>query len=93
MQVNETLVDLQLKTIPSLGAFTARLATEQKSQKQHCLLPREKTHSFTGGDLEDLGWETDRALDAELLVLGTVDEVSGDYAEFRCKLQHIIESY
>lgn len=36
------------------------------------------TYSLTGGDLEDLGGETDRALDTELLVLGTVDEVSRD---------------
>ena len=36
------------------------------------------TNSLTGGDLEDLGGETDRALDAQLLVLGTVDQVSGD---------------
>ena len=37
------------------------------------------TYSLTGGDLEDLGGETDGALDAELLVLGTVDQVVGDY--------------
>ena len=30
VQVDEALVDLQLKTIPSLGAFTTRLATEKK---------------------------------------------------------------
>lgn len=33
------------------------------------------TRSLTGGDLEDLGGETDGTLDTELLVLGTVDEV------------------
>jgi hypothetical protein len=94
VQVNETLVDLQLKTIPSLGAFTARLATEQKRSKTVLSVYQEKeTYSFTGGDPEDLGWKADGALDTELLVLGTVDEVSGDCTEFRCKLQHIIENY
>ena len=39
---------------------------------------RQCTHSLTGGDLEDLGGETDGALNTELLVLGTVDEVSRD---------------
>ena len=36
------------------------------------------TYSLAGGDLEDLGGETDGALNTELLVLGTVDEVSRD---------------
>lgn len=36
------------------------------------------TGGLTGGDLEDLGGETDGALDDELLVLGTVDKVSAD---------------
>jgi len=30
---------------------------------------------LTGGDLQDLGGQADGALDAELLVLGTVDEL------------------
>ena len=93
VQVNEAFVDLQLKTIPGLRTFTARLATKRKSQKQGNVLTKKKEYSFTGGDPEDLGWEADGALDAELLVLGAVDEVSGDCTEFRWKLQHIIESY
>ena len=36
-------------------------------------------HSLAGGDLEDLGGKADGALDTELLVLGTVDQVSRDY--------------
>jgi hypothetical protein len=36
---------------------------------------------LTGGDLKDLGGETDGALDAELLVLGTVDELLADLLE------------
>ncbi len=36
------------------------------------------TYSMTGSDPEDLGGETDGALDLELLVLGTVDEVVRD---------------
>lgn len=37
------------------------------------------THSLTGGDLQDLGGETNGALHAELLVLSTVDQVVRDY--------------
>ena len=36
---------------------------------------------LTGGDLEDLGGETDGALDAERLVLGTVNELLADLLE------------
>ena len=35
-------------------------------------------HSLAGGDLENLGGEADGALDTELLVLSTVDQVRGD---------------
>lgn len=34
--------------------------------------------SLTGCDLKDLGGEADRALDTELLVLCTVDEIGGE---------------
>lgn len=37
--------------------------------------------SLTGGDLQVLGGQTDGALDAELLVLGTVDELLADLLE------------
>lgn len=33
---------------------------------------------FTGGDFEDAGRETDGAFDAEVLGLGTLDQVGGD---------------
>jgi hypothetical protein len=36
---------------------------------------------LSGGDLEDLGWEADGALDAEFLCLGTVDELGADLLE------------
>jgi hypothetical protein len=36
------------------------------------------THGLTSGDLQDLGRETNGALDMELLVLGPVDEIAGD---------------
>lgn len=36
---------------------------------------------LAGGDLEGLGWETDWALDAEVLGLGTVGELSADLLE------------
>jgi hypothetical protein len=37
--------------------------------------------SLTGGDLQVLGGETDGALDAELLGLGTLDELAADLLE------------
>jgi hypothetical protein len=37
--------------------------------------------SLTGGDLQVLGGKTDGTLDAELLVLGTVDELLADLLE------------
>jgi hypothetical protein len=37
--------------------------------------------SLTGGDLQVLGGQADGALDAELLVLGTVDELLADLLE------------
>lgn len=37
--------------------------------------------SLTGGDLEGLGGQTDRALGAEVLVLSTVDDLSADLLE------------
>jgi len=39
---------------------------------------RDTTYSLTRGNLEDLGWEPDGALHAELLVFGAVDEVIRD---------------
>lgn len=36
------------------------------------------TYSLTGGDLKDLGRKADGALDTELLVLSTVDQVRRD---------------
>lgn len=61
MEVDETLVDLELVPVPSLGTLT--------------------TGSLTGGDLENLGGETDGALDAKLLLLSTVDEVVRELLE------------
>ena len=37
------------------------------------------TYSFTGSNFQNFGGETDRALDAKLFVLGTVDKIGGDY--------------
>jgi len=33
------------------------------------------TYSLAGGDLKDLGWKSDGALHAKLLIFGAVDEV------------------
>lgn len=37
--------------------------------------------SLTGADLEVLGWETDWALDAQFLALGTLDQLLADLLE------------
>lgn len=39
------------------------------------------TRGFTGGNLQGLGWETDWSLDAEILSLGTLDELTADLLE------------
>jgi hypothetical protein len=40
---------------------------------------RKVTYRFAGRDLEDLSRQADGALNEELLVLGTVDEIVRDY--------------
>jgi hypothetical protein len=37
------------------------------------------TYSLASGDLKDLGWKSDGALHAKLLIFGAVDEVIRDY--------------
>lgn len=39
------------------------------------------TRSLSGGNFEGLGWETDGALDTEILGLGTLDELLADLLE------------
>jgi hypothetical protein len=39
------------------------------------------TGSLSGGDLQGLGWETDWALDTEVLGLGTVNKLLGNLLE------------
>jgi len=58
IEINQTLVDSHLESIPGLRSFTAR--------------------GLTGGDLEGLGWQTNRALDTEILGLGALDELLAD---------------
>ena len=38
-----------------------------------------KIHSFTSGDLQDFGGESNRTLNMQLLVLGAIDEIAADY--------------
>ena len=79
MEVDEALVDLELVAIPGLGTLTARLQTFGVNIGIDSSTT--DTYSLTGGDLEDLGGETDGALDAEILVLGAGDEVTADLLE------------
>ena len=37
------------------------------------------SYSLASGDLEDLGWKSDGALHAKLLIFGAVDEVIRNY--------------
>ena len=39
---------------------------------------------LTGVDSKSLGWHTDRALDSELLLLGSLDELLADCIHVRC---------
>ena len=72
-------MDLELVAIPGLRTLTARLP--DPAFRKHAPQERRRngTHRLAGRDLKDLGGEADGALDTELLVLGTVDEVRRDY--------------
>ena len=78
VEVDQTLVDLELVEIPRLGTLTARLLQNDEKLVQVLSSHENSTNRLAGGDLEDLGGETNGALDAELLVLRTVDEVRRD---------------
>jgi hypothetical protein len=39
------------------------------------------TGRLSGGDLQGLGWEADRAFDSEVLGLGALDELLADFLE------------
>ncbi len=76
VQVDQALVNLELIAIPCLGTFTKRLQTTEinsSSINRPC-----RTYSLASGNLQDFSGEADRALNAELLVLGSVDKVAGD---------------
>ena len=77
MEVDKALVDLKLVAVPGLGTLTARLE-KTSFQRRWTHIRLNITHSLTGGDLQNLGGEADGALDAELLVLSTVDQVLRD---------------
>ena len=80
MEVNETLVDLEFVTVPSLGTFTARLKTGWAIRAH----PSESaTYRFSRSYFENFSRETNGTLDAQLLVLGTVDEIRRDWGHLR----------
>ena len=81
MQVDQPLVDLEFVAVPSLRTFTTRLnGQDSESVSGSVTDGNNYMHRLTGGDLKDLGGETDGAFDAQLLVLCTIDEVPADYA-------------
>lgn len=63
--------------IPSLRTFTTGLYELHKYSSGSAVRAND-TYRLTGRDGKDLRRVTNRALDAELLVLCTVDEVRGD---------------
>jgi hypothetical protein len=75
VQINETLVNLELITIPGLGTLTARLEKTGKVIDNSNAQVLYVTYCLAGGDLEDLGRKTNGALHAQLLILSAVDEV------------------
>ena len=78
MKVDQTLVDLELVTVPGLRTLTARLRHQRSVRLHRHIVTWDDTNRLASGDLEDLSGKTDGPLDAELLVLRAVDEVRRD---------------
>lgn len=88
-QVDQALVDAHLKAIPGLGALTAgglaglcgvSLSVSvpyRSADTQHPPTAQQRTYR----DLERLGRHADRALGAEVLVLGPLDQLLADLLE------------
>ena len=79
MEVDQTLVDLELVTVPGLRTLTARLRHQRSVRLHRHIVTWDDTDRLASGDLEDLSGKTDGPLDAELLVLCPVDQVRRDY--------------
>ena len=81
MQIDETLVYFEFVTIPGFGTLTARLVKEGGTLNAYGSKTLKTTYSLASGDLEDLGWKSDGALHAKLLIFSAVDEVTRDYGK------------
>ena len=86
VQVDETLVDPHLESVPSLGTLTTGTALReqeidggQRLSRDEVKLGGSRYSRLPGGDLQVLGGQPDGSLDSEVLVLGPVDEVGRDY--------------
>lgn len=80
MQVDQTLVDLELVAVPGLRTLTARLFKRYNVNTTLTkFIESTEAYSLTGGDLENLGRQTNRALNAEVLILRAVHKVTRDY--------------
>ena len=79
VEVDETFVDAHLVPVPSLGTLT----TWTKIVNHH---PHRRHSRLSGGVFEHFGGETNGAFDAEIPVLGTVDQVTAD-----CRQKHSTE--
>jgi hypothetical protein len=78
VQVDEALVHLELVTVPGLRSLTTGLPTQQSVSERNTSGAGTGTYRLAGGDAQDLGREPHRALYAQLLVLGAVDQVCRD---------------
>ena len=75
VQVDQTLVNLELVAIPGLRTLTARLGGAKRPEYGNTIHKESMTHSLTGSDLEDLCRKTDRTFDTELLIFGPVNKI------------------
>ena len=76
-QVDQSLVDPHLVSVPSLGTLTTWavfISSSPSTRSRKNINVR-----LSGGVLEDLGGESDGSLDLEVSVLGSVDEVTTDW--------------
>ena len=74
MQVDQSLVDFELVTIPGFRTLTTGL-NNSKDQIYLVFWESIYTHCFTSRNLQYLGGETDWALDTELFVLCPINEI------------------
>lgn len=79
MKVNEPLVDSELECVPSLGSLTTRLKNPNWLVNGTLNNDFSCTDTLTRGDFQSSSRQTNWALDTELLVLRSVNQVVADF--------------